>query len=1246
MVISDQYSIMSPSDSPTAQHWEGRPASVKENILGKTGRLAPRWVHDLLNSDLDSGSFARIDWDREARCSSAGVPHRLVLVGNQSTAEGRNPGILSCVCCNCDFHFIIRTSWDSDQLVCLCRPLNLHFPPKETDFYLHHLVNVKEPIRPTTSVSDYHPMIREALLAVEHFACSAPRCTFQVSVEISRPRLKREWVRLLLDKQRILDNLVNARKHSPERFADARDDWSTTAPSTLNTYLRDLLDKPNPRNISRRNKRFQVVFGDECHAIFRAIQFTEENLDKDGVFEPYFIPPRLEPGTPGTPTKLSTLRAFIEDLQAEAESLIIRSGKPGENRPYVGNRLFKELQCFEYPQNKVPQSSTEAHRVLGVLPDFDKALVFFAYNRQSTICEKRRQTYVEALRDIALLTADEDFQTRAIQELTIVEGMPPPSAHGPGNELETQAYSFFSLQYTASDDNVVSAYNTKLEHSPSQADFAREMLQIIGRHRSSDRILTHANAPMDVSSAYRILEADPQWPDNTIVMLCSVKLNKDPKSKSTAEVAIKAMDAIASDRNSDEIRQAVKALEQEYGRPPQQEKSEPIASPNTSNLPVGLENIGNTCYLNSILQYLNTVVPIKDLLAHYPAHELGLDDLDIQRRLIGGNKLKIDRAEAVVARVFVEELDRLLNELGGSQASAIRPSQRLANAVLLPTSNLTDEPGPQAKTTNAAEQKTLEVMGTQFPAPPPLPARPPPGPPAQKSEQVEDIDMVNVTVDPVSESASSVSSQTLVSMSDIDNEKRDFVPEDKTDIRIVSQPIEPPAPELVVDTDVKMTGVESPVLNVEQRVLKALETQTRTSGTEQQDVEEVMGSIINRLQAAIRPTRTDPTDGIQWEPIMETFYVELTNHTKFPNQDKYKLDSTLERAITAYPAEAGPTNIHDGLSRNFDLQRVVTGKEDIMRFTSIKRLPPILHVLIQRTQNNGNKNMNPVEVFETLYLDRYMDTPEDPQFFKLRQKGWALQQRLEQLNNISTATAEDVEIMDSFVNDFVHVNKADVPEPDSLLGGMPASSLAFAGEDSLFPTYNQSEASFEKIEPPETTGFIVEGRQQINNMRVEEVKTYKAELEELFSQHKTHAYRLHAVICHSGQLRAGHYWVWIHDFDTGVWRKYNDRTVTETPNTEEVLKTLNSNGDPYYLCYVQAGKEHDLVKIPKRSLPTSSTQSQEEPLKNTAKSGEEDADGDIDLIEMDGQVAGAQPALTAPPAAGRHWAGIEERDQT
>ncbi|KAK1527250.1 ubiquitin carboxyl-terminal hydrolase [Colletotrichum costaricense] len=1210
MAITDHYSIMSPSDSPTTQHWEGSPAPVKENMVGKTGRLAPRWIQDLLNSDLDSGSFARIEWDQQARCSKPGVPHRLVLVGNQSTSDTRNPGVLSSVCAICDFHFLIRTCWDPDQLVCLCRPNALHFPPKDTDFYLHHLVNIKQPVRPTKSTSNYHPLIRETILAVEHFACSAPRCTLQVTVEISRPRLKREWLHLLLNEQRILDNLAKARKQSPERFADARDDWCTSAPVTLNTYLRDLLDRPNPRNISQRNKRFQVVFGEECYVIFRAIMFTEENLDKDGVLEPYFIPPTLEPGTPGIPTELSALRAFVEDMQAETESVIIRGGKTGENRPYVGNRLFKELQCLDYPQNKIAQTATEAHRILGVLPDFDKALIFFAYTRQSALCEKRRPTFVEALKDIALLTNDDDFQTRAIQELTIMDGVPAPDSIGAGDELQTQAYQFFSLKYTASDDNVVSAFNTKIEHSPSQADSAREMLQIIGRHRNSDRILTHANGPMDVASAYRILEVDPQWPDSTIVMMSSVKLNKDPKSKATEEVAIKAMEAIAEDRNSDEIREAARTLSLLAQAPDQSAQAvEMDARPSSSaNLPVGLENIGNTCYLNSILQYLNTVIPIKDLLAHYPDYELGLDDSHIQRRLVGGNKLKIDRAEAVVARAFVDELSKLLDNLSGSQASAIRPSQRLANAVLLPTSNLTEDPAKQPSKT-AEEPKTLEVMGTQFPAPPPLPARPAPGPPTHTAEHVEDVDMVNVTVDPISESASSVSSQTLVNLSDVDHEKKDYVPEDKTDIRIVSQPVEVSSARSTNDNDVKMTGFDTAVLNVEQRVLKALETQTRDSGTDQQDVEEVMGSIINRLQAAIKPTRVDTTDEVQWEPIMDTFYVELTNHTKFPNQDKYKSDSTLERAITAYPAEGGPTNIHDGLSRNFDLQRVAAGEADIMRYTSIKKLPPILHVLIQRTKGDGHKNMNPVEVFETLYLDRYMDTPDDPQFFKLRQKGWALQQRLDQLNNMPKTAVEDTQLIDSFISDFVHVDKTDAEETSSLLNDMPTSSLSFAGQELTFPIYPpQSDETFEKVEPPEPTGFTVEGRQQISNMREDELKSHKAELDQLFARHKKHAYRLHAVICHSGQLRAGHYWVWIHDFEAGVWRKYNDRVVTENADTKEVMKTLNSNGDPYYLCYVEDGKEGDLVKVPKRQQDNSNS---------AIKDGDRDADGDIELIDVE-----------------------------
>lgn len=67
-------------------------------------------------------------------------------------------------------------------------------------------------------------------------------------------------------------------------------------------------------------------------------------------------------------------------------------------------------------------------------------------------------------------------------------------------------------------------------------------------------------------------------------------------------------------------------------------------------LPVGLHNIGNTCYLNSLLQYLYTVKAVREIVTNYDAYKLNLTDDSIQQRRLGGNKMEMDRGEAVVAQ--------------------------------------------------------------------------------------------------------------------------------------------------------------------------------------------------------------------------------------------------------------------------------------------------------------------------------------------------------------------------------------------------------------------------------------------------------------------------------------------------------------------------------------------------------------------------------------------------------------------
>ena len=74
-------------------------------------------------------------------------------------------------------------------------------------------------------------------------------------------------------------------------------------------------------------------------------------------------------------------------------------------------------------------------------------------------------------------------------------------------------------------------------------------------------------------------------------------------------------------------------------------------------------------------------------------------------------------------------------------------------------------------------------------------------------------------------------------------------------------------------------------------------------------------------------------------------------------------------------------------------------------------------------------------------------------------------------------------------------------------------------------------------------------------------------------------YKLAAVFIHRGSSNAGHYWVYIFDFNAGIWRKYNDERVTPVNDVKEIFEepTGPRPPTPYFLVYVKDEIRAELV---------------------------------------------------------------------
>ncbi|PHH79365.1 hypothetical protein CDD82_2424 [Ophiocordyceps australis] len=1193
--------------------------SLKSNFVlhGETAGSHPaRWIYEVTHKNMTLEALNQAT----LATSTAAVPftwkdhvHRLVVNGNQ-TFNTPCRRVLSVVCLDCLFHFVFTTSWEEQHSNCLCSSDQAAWPLPDDKFPGHHLVwaDSNHPKLPPNPDNKYYP-----LLTTDYFACCAPRCTFQVALSISKPRILSSWVDLLLDQDAIRQQLRLKKDREPERYLGVTQEWATQAPMNLNTYLKNLLDseQDNIRSISKRNRRFSVLFGPRCASIFAELEFTDfEDVEDDvdvGAWIPHY--PGRPSGLYGT-TELDTYRAYLEDVRSEVQCLIHKTGLATSERPTFCNTvLLSSLHCKEVSgSSNNTLSDNPAYQCLGVMPSLGRILIANAYKRQWELAPGQRRNLVASLGTVAHLSGDEMLSDYAAIQSSLFDSQLSNQAHDDEGVI-SQVLRFLDLAHpnNYNSHQIVQAFRRKVVSDPASASTGRSLLMLLATASSDDSyqaaLLMESDKQMSLETAQAVLGLPENWTPDEALHALKTNLNTcdNPDARDTH---FDAFDALTThhfhlphlNRQAIQLRESPR-MATDYDRNSRAVSGKkPNAHVNYS-FPVGLENIGNTCYLNSLLQYLFTVKPIRDIVLHYDDWRLDLSDESIKSRLIGGHKMQMDRGEAVVAQAFVRELFILFENLETSDQASTRPSQRLANAVLLSTHTLMQSLKQSSGDSSAAQ-------------PPPLPAR---KTPEHHLDEGIDMEPGYWNANQKTDDANSISSaKTLVDSDDklfgdpvdkaaeIEAVKGNELSAPRAEIQ-QSEDIEMTDPTTAPETskndasgdanDVSMADVGGSE-TIDQKVLNALEQQQRSSGTDQQDVEEVMGSIINRLQAAIKPMDVD-TNGVQLEPIMGTFFVSTVNYTKKFNEKAFQSEMSFERSITAFPAAEGPCSLYDALGRNFDKQILEDNK--LSRYTAIRGLPPILHVMIQRSQSMGDKNDNPVIIPETLYLDRFMDAPHDSPQFRRRVEDWAIADRIADIKALQAKlgnNAEYIETLEDFsagldeLEEDLSQQRALVATFDEVQIAAEQAKWSFDGRvseeaaetmlavDATWKLCDILDQRHRSLSPTN----VREARDKLQNLMAGELQHREESLKKHHDSMTDMAYRLHAVICHRGHMTSGHYWVWICDFDKSVWRWYNDSEVRENKDTAEVLENLSTSGEPYYLCYVRDKDKEKHVEVPKR----------------------------------------------------------------
>lgn len=135
---------------------------------------------------------------------------------------------------------------------------------------------------------------------------------------------------------------------------------------------------------------------------------------------------------------------------------------------------------------------------------------------------------------------------------------------------------------------------------------------------------------MDAGEAFQLLQIpDRTVDDSAILAAFSVCCAEAPGQ---VEKYRKALDIIAREKQS-------AMLSSVLAENPTQ------ATRAIKDWPVGLDNIGNTCYLNSLLQFYFTIAPFRGMVLDFENYKSELDEEAIQGRRVGSRGISVSEVQ-------------------------------------------------------------------------------------------------------------------------------------------------------------------------------------------------------------------------------------------------------------------------------------------------------------------------------------------------------------------------------------------------------------------------------------------------------------------------------------------------------------------------------------------------------------------------------------------------------------------------